>query len=161
LFRRDDDEALGIVEGQRAEEECVDDAEDGDVGSDAECENQDGDDGKDAIAIEGADRVAKILEEDVEPRKAAGSALLLACLLDAAETDEGAAAGFVGRHSLADVFFHGEVDVGLELGFEIGVAVLFAEEGEDSVHGFVEIHWTSPRGAMVRTLPITAERRCQ
>ena len=30
----------------------------------------------------------------------------------------------------------GEIDVGLEFGFEVGVALLFAEEGEDAVDGF-------------------------
>jgi hypothetical protein len=62
--------------------------------------------------------------------------LLLASLLDAAEADESAAAGLVGRHAFADVFFYGKVDVGLEFCFEVGVSLLLMEEGEDAVHSF-------------------------
>ena len=137
-FRCNDDEALGIIEGQRAEEEGVDDAENGDVGSNAESEDEDGDNGEDAIAIEGADGVAEILEENIERGKAAGLTLPLAGLLDAAEADEGAAAGFLRRHALVDVFFYGEVDVGLEFGVEVGVALLLMKEGQDAVEGFAE-----------------------
>ena len=36
----------GIVEGKRAQEERVDNAEDGDIGADAEGENEDRDDGE-------------------------------------------------------------------------------------------------------------------
>ncbi len=73
--------------------------------------------------------VAEILHEDVEPGEAAGFAMLFLCLLDTAETDEGAAAGFFGRHALADVFFDGEIDVALKFGVEVGVALLLVKEG--------------------------------
>jgi hypothetical protein len=78
------------------------------------------------------------LQEDVEPREAAGATLLLPCLLDAAETNEGAATGFVGRHAVADVFFDGEVEVALKFGVEVGIALLLVKEGEAAVEGFAK-----------------------
>jgi hypothetical protein len=53
--RGDPDQLLRIGEWQRAEQQRVDDAEDGDVGADAEGEDEDGDDGEAAIAAEGAE----------------------------------------------------------------------------------------------------------
>ena len=64
------DELVGLREGQRAEEQSVDDAEDDDVGTDAEGEDEDGDDGEAAVAGEGAEGVAEVLQEtvlEVEP----------------------------------------------------------------------------------------------
>jgi hypothetical protein len=58
------------------------------------------------------------------------------CLLDSAETDEGTATGFFGGHALAYVFFDGEIEVALEFGFEVGVALWFLKEGEAAVEGF-------------------------
>ena len=125
---------------------------------------------KPRVAAERAEGVAEILQEDVEPGKAAGFALLLSCLLDAAEANEGATAGFVGRHAVADVFFDGEIDVGLELGVEVGVALLacgrrtrmrlkasrrfplevsFGGHGEDAAHDHRE---TIPVGGVLRPL---------
>ena len=81
-------------------------------------------------------RELKVLEEDVQPREAAGFALVLFCLLDAAETDEGAAAGFFGRHSVADVFVDGEIEMRLKFCVEVGVELLLVKEGQDAIEGF-------------------------
>ena len=129
-FGGDADEAAGLREWERAEQEGVDDGEDDDVGADAEGEDEDRDGGEAGVATKGAEGVAEVLKKDVEPGEAAGFALMFFCLLDAAETDEGAAAGFFGGHAVADVFFDGEIDVALEFGVEVGVALLPVEEGQ-------------------------------
>ena len=59
----DADELLGLWEGQRAEEDGVDDGESGDVGADAECESEGGDEGEDGGFEEDAEGVAEVLEE--------------------------------------------------------------------------------------------------
>ena len=41
-----------------------------------------------------------------------------------------------GGHAVADVFFDGEIDVALEFGVEVGVALLLVEEGQHAVEGF-------------------------
>ena len=64
--RGDPNEALGLVEGQRAQQDGMDDAEDDDVGPDAEGKDQDGDGGEAAIAAQGAQRVAEILRKALE-----------------------------------------------------------------------------------------------
>ena len=137
-FGGDADQAVRFGEWERAQQDGVDDGEDNDVGADAESEDEDGDGGEAGVAAEGAEGVAEILKKDVEPGEAAGFALLLLCLLDAAEADEGAATGFFGRHAVADIFFDCEIDVTLEFGFEVGVALPPVEEGEDAVEGFAK-----------------------
>jgi hypothetical protein len=61
------------------------------------------------------------LKEDVEPREPAGGALVFAGLLDSAETDQGATAGFFRRHALFQVFFDSEIEMGCDFGFKVGV----------------------------------------
>src|ERR1700751_657348 len=96
-LRTDPEQARGIAEGKRAQHEGVDDAEDGDVGADAEREDEDGDEAEAAVAAQSAEGVANVLQEDVERGEAARCALLLARLFDAAEADEGQTAGLPGR----------------------------------------------------------------
>ena len=50
----DPEELLGVGKGERAQHEGVDDAEDGDVGTDGEGEDEDGDGGEAGVATEGA-----------------------------------------------------------------------------------------------------------
>jgi len=135
-FGGDADQAVRFGEWERAQQDGVDDGEDDDVGADAESEDENGDGGEAGVAAEGAEGVAEVLEEDVEPGEAAGFALVFFCLLDSAETDEGAAAGLFGGYSVAYVFFDGEVDVALEFGVQVGVALWFVKEGENAVEGF-------------------------
>ena len=56
------DEAVGLVEGERAEHGGVDDGEDGGVGADAEGEDEDGADGEGGVVAEGAEGLAEVLE---------------------------------------------------------------------------------------------------
>ena len=158
----DADELLGLGEGKRAEKNGVDDGEDDDVGADAEGEDDHGDDGEGGVAAEGAEGEAEVLEEDVEPGQAAGGALVFAGLLDSAEADEGAAAGFFFGHAEGEIFFGGQVEVGGDFGFEVGVVLWLMEEGEDAGEGLAEgWHQFSPSGAMARTRVMTVERRRQ
>ena len=87
---------LGFGERKRAEQQGVDDGEDDDVGADAESEDEDGDGGKAGVAAKGAEGVAEVLKKDVKPGETAGFALMLLCLLDAAEADEGATTSLFG-----------------------------------------------------------------
>jgi hypothetical protein len=83
-------------------------------------------------------------------------------LLDSADADEGAAAGFFRGHAVADVFFDGEIDVALKLGVEVGVALLLLEEGDAAVEGFAKgSHYRPPSVGMARTRPMTMARRFQ
>jgi hypothetical protein len=54
----DADQLLSIRKRQRAEEQGVDDAEDGNIGADREREDEDGNGGEAGIATEGAESVA-------------------------------------------------------------------------------------------------------
>ncbi len=161
-LRTDPEQARGIAEGKRAQHERVDDAEDGDVGADAEREDEDGDEGEAAVAAQGAEGVAKILQEDVERGEAARGALLLARLLDAAEADEGQTAGFLGRKAAPEILFDGEVEVRGEFLLEVGVADGLVEEGTDAGEGGAETgDHSAPSGDCASTRPITSERRRQ
>src|SRR5580692_9290751 len=58
----DADQLLRIRKRQRAEEQGVDDTEDGDVGANGEREDEDGDGREAGITAEGAESVAHVLE---------------------------------------------------------------------------------------------------
>ena len=126
--RRNPDQLLRVGKGQRAQQQRVDDAEDGDVGADAEGENEDGDEGEAAVAAEGAEGVTEILEKNVEFHKSSRFALLVFCQFDAAEANQRLAAGFKGSEAALDVFFDRHLDVRGDLGFEVGVERGLAEE---------------------------------
>jgi len=68
-------EFVRIGEGKRAEQECINDAEDGDVGADAEREDQDGNGGEGAVPPKSAKRVANVAEKRVQKWQAAGFAM--------------------------------------------------------------------------------------
>ncbi len=68
-------ELVRVGEGQRAEQECVDDAEDGDVGAYAEGENQNSDSGESPVAPESAQRVTNVAKKRVEEWQTAGFAM--------------------------------------------------------------------------------------
>ena len=57
------DDAIGIGEVGRLEQNGVDDGEDGGVGADAKCERGDGGGGESATLPEHAEGVAEVLEE--------------------------------------------------------------------------------------------------
>ena len=122
---RDPHQSVRILEGQWAQEDGVDDAEDGDVGADAQGENEHGNDGESAVA-------AEVLEKNVEFHKSSGFALLEFCGVDGAETNERLAACFKGSEAALDVFFNRKVDVGGDLRFEVGVERRLAEKRKDA-----------------------------
>ncbi len=128
----DPGEAVGLGEGERAEEDSVDEAEDDDVGGDAEGEDKDRDGAEGAVAAKGAEAVADVLPEAVESGEGAFVAALLAGGLEAAEVDHGAAAGFGARHAGGDVGFDGGVDVRVEFFFDLGGGFGFEKEAEAS-----------------------------
>ena len=106
-WRGDPYELLRIGEWQRAQEQGVDDAEDGDVGADAEGQDEDGNEGESAVAAQGAEGVAEILEKNVEFHESSGFALLEFCGVDGAETDERLAACFIGSEAALKVLLNG------------------------------------------------------
>ena len=120
---------MGVGERQRAEHKGVNDAEDGDVGSDGQRQNEYGDDGEAGIAAKGAQRVFQVLGKNVEIHKATCLPLLFSCLLNAAECEDGATASLFWRHAALDVVFDGEVDVGSQLGIEFFIKAFAGEEG--------------------------------
>ena len=80
-----------------AQHERIDDAEDGDVGADAESQDQDGDNGEAGVAAQGAESVFEVLEQNIECHQSPRLALLFSCLFHAADADECLAASFFGR----------------------------------------------------------------
>ena len=68
-------ELVRIGEGKRAEQECVDDAEDGDVGADTQSKNKDGNGGEGAVSPERAQRITNVAKKRVEEGKTAGFAM--------------------------------------------------------------------------------------
>jgi hypothetical protein len=92
----------------------IDDGEDGGVGADAESESEDDDGSEARIFAERAEGKAEILLSDFEKGETAAITIGFLGGFDAAEFQEGLAAGFGGRQAGAEVV----VDVQLQVGFD-------------------------------------------
>jgi hypothetical protein len=82
--------------------------------------------------------IAEVLQHGFEEGEGAGVADGFFGLFEAAEVDEGLAAGFVGGHAGVEVFFDGQFEVGGHLGVEVLIELSAAEEGSDALKGLVE-----------------------
>jgi hypothetical protein len=127
-----------LREGQRAQKEGVDDGEDDKIRTDAEREDEHRDESEGVVAAKGAHGEAEVLQEDVEPGKAASGALGFARLLDVTKAEEGRTAGFPRGEAAGDVLFDGEFQVKRQLGLEVGILLRLAEEGENTSEGLAE-----------------------
>ena len=116
-------------ERKRAQQNGVDDGKDDDIGADAESEDEDGDDGECAYRDGGCGAEAEILKRTSSQGKPRAPRCC-SRLLDAAEVDQGATAGFFRRHALLDVLFDGEFEMGRDFDFKVRIQVWFVEEGE-------------------------------
>ena len=167
---RDPDELFCVGKRQGAEHERVNNAEDRDVGTDRQRQDEDSDHGEAGIAAKGAQRVFEVLAKDIEAHKRACLPLMFSGLLHAAELDEGSAAGLGERHAVFDVFVDSEIDVGCEFRIEFCIESAPREEGADAADGMAEMHHAGSSFApedssvsllMVRTRSITPVRRSQ
>ena len=88
------DELLRLLDGKIAEQDCVEKAEDGGVGADAEGEREQGDGGERRTAKQRAQAVGDILQKTFKPAPTPGEMTLLAEESGIAEGAMGDAAGF-------------------------------------------------------------------
>jgi hypothetical protein len=130
LGKPEGDEAVGMGVGEGAEEDAVNDAEDGGGGADADAERGDDGEGEDWVAAETSEGVADVLGNGGEPPAGTLLVALLAGALDAAELDEGLAMGFGGGHSDGQVAVSGLGDVEAELVVKLGLGAGSEEEAE-------------------------------
>ena len=90
------DEAIGMVEGKRAQEDAVDEGEDGGGGSDAEGEGEDDGEGEAGRFAQAAGGVAEVLDCVVEPDQGALVAVKLAGVFHSSIGAAGGEAGLIG-----------------------------------------------------------------
>jgi hypothetical protein len=135
----DVDEFVGTREWERAEEDGVDDGKDGGVGADTEGESEDGNSGEGGGFSEEAEGEAGVVEERFYERERLLVVDELLGLFEAAEFEEGLAAGFFGGHAFGEVAVDVELEVGGEFGVEVAVGfceeIFQAEERGAEVHG--------------------------
>jgi hypothetical protein len=120
LFRMPDREPL--------EKNLTHDGKDGGVGADAEGESQDGDGSEGGGFLEKAEGEAGVLKKGFEEREGLFVAHGFLGLFEAAEFEEGVAAGGFGGHTSGEVVVNVELKVGGQLGVEFAVDLGFAEE---------------------------------
>jgi len=134
-------EFVRMREWERAEENGVDNGEDGGVGANAESEGHDGDGGKGRRFSEKTEGEAGVVEEAFYEWKGLLFTHELFGLCEAAEFKDCDAVGFVGRHAGAEAVVDVEFEVRLKFGVEVSVEPMFAkqvaETGEESVHGWL------------------------
>ena len=124
---------LGIAVRERAEEDAVDDAEDGGGRTDTEGKSEDRDGGEDRRFAKHAKTESEVLEKSFEEWEGAVVADEFFGLLRATEPDQSLAAGFLRGHAGFEVVGDSFVDVGGHLGFEVGVEGVATEEGGHAI----------------------------
>ena len=161
-WRRDPHQPVRITEGQRAQQQCIDDAEDGCVGADAEGQNENGDQRESAIAAQRTKSIADILEKNFEIHESSRFALLEFCGLDGAEVNERLPARFERCQAVLNVIFDRHLDVRRYFGFEVCIERALLEESSNACQRTAQrAHGRFPSGDMARTLPITSDNRFQ
>ena len=119
----DRDQLLGLLVGQRREQDGVDDTEDGAVDADAERQCGDARDGEGAVTAEAADGIAGVLDQRFERRQSSAIAMGFGDRGHAAEPGERAPAGLFRRHAGAKVVGDVQIDVALQLVGELLLGV--------------------------------------
>jgi hypothetical protein len=108
-----------IGDGQRSQQNCLNQREDRSSGTDAEGEGQEGNGGEGGVLSELPDSVAVIGDHGMEPSANPFFANLLFHLFDAAEFDPRGALRFLQRHACANVFLRQHFEVGTNLLVEV------------------------------------------
>ena len=121
------DEAGGVAIRERAEEDGIDDAEDGRVGADAQGGGQDDDGGECRVVLEAAAGVPQVGREAVEPRELPHFAYLLLDARDVSECALGRMTGLIGRQAGLLELFGFEFQIGAQFAFQV-VLAMFATE---------------------------------
>src|SRR5262249_13296634 len=117
---------LRLGKRKGAEQDRVNDGEDGGVGSDTEAEHEDGREGECGALAQHAQGEPEILKKIFDGADAASVAGLLFSELDATEVSEGGAAGVFGRETGRGVLlcfsFEVVAEFVVEVAFDIGAA---------------------------------------
>jgi hypothetical protein len=113
------DEAIGLGRGKRAQEQAVQNAEDGGVQANAKRDRQDQDGGEARGFPQHPQRKAKILRQSFDHGPAPHGAGVLANQGGAAERAEGGVAGVVRREPRGPLFLGFEIEVRAKLAVEI------------------------------------------
>jgi hypothetical protein len=127
----DVDEFVGIREWERTEEDGIDDREDGGVGADAESESEDGDNCKGRRFFQEAEGETGVVKEGFYDGEGLLFADALFGLFEAAEFEEGLAAGFLGPEALTEMVVDVELQVVRKFGVEVAVAFKNVEQAEE------------------------------
>jgi hypothetical protein len=124
----DDDDVAGVRDGNGAEDQRVGEAEDSDVGTDAEGEREYDDNRKARIFSDVAEGETQVAEKHFEVMAGANVAHVFFHLLDAAEFDLCAAAGCGGSEAVGAIFVGEQIGVGAKFGVEIGLGAFAMKE---------------------------------
>src|SRR5215472_18529259 len=93
------------------QQQSIHHAEDCGVCADAKRESKDDDGGEAGRLTQHAKRIANVLKQRFENRKATGLSMLFPCLLRAAEADQGLTASLGGGKTALKILFDGEFEM--------------------------------------------------
>ena len=119
----DEDELLGVWDGQRAQQHRVGHGEDRDAGADADGERRRGGDRETRVAPHRPQRVTTIAADDIEPGARSHGADLLGDLREPAQLEEGGAPCLILRVSRAHLLVDQELQIGAQLFVQLAISV--------------------------------------
>jgi|SRR5271169_5356783 len=126
------DKSLGIGERKRPPELRFEHAENGGVGANAEGEREDDDEREAGILAKDASGIAKIAQKCFDEGQPFSFAPGFFGLFEAAEFDEGMAAGLLGRHARAKVVFDVKLEMAFHFSGELALSSGLAKQSGES-----------------------------
>ena len=126
------------TEGKPFEEDCVRHGEDRGVHADADGQGSDRCEAEPRAATQGANGKADVLYDAVEPRQPACIAVGFFGRLDSSEVDQGLAVSFWRGHSLPNMLFSRQFDVGCQFFVEVLVELLLTKERDQACPSLAE-----------------------
>ena len=153
-------EPLGMVHGQYAKEETIDDRKDRGVGADTECQGADHDGGERALTAEDPERIAHVARQVIEERSMPPGANAFLDLIDAAEFHEREPPRFGGCEAVLDLVGGGHVDEGAHFVIQALLgAIAVNDPREDGRETMQEFHAPSSTLAIANDTR-SHRRRC-
>lgn len=140
----DDNESIGLVIGERPQQDTVDDREDRGVGADAERDAGHDDEAETAALADRARRVAHVLRQVIEGREAARFAAGFGRFGEVAEAAKRGVTGVVRGKAAADVLVDQQIEMAADLLARVTLAASSPERGAQPCRERAQRRHTSP-----------------
>jgi hypothetical protein len=120
-------ELLRVRERKWTQHNGIYDAEYGNVGANADGQNEHGNNGKPPVPTARPKGVTQILQQDIQGWQSSRVSMLLLGLACSAESKQRLSAGLLGRQAAPEIFFDGQIQMSLNFGIDLTIHLIGSE----------------------------------